>query len=84
MGALAFANDNEAVGQGNRQSQTGSIASLANGDTLQTGFSKVTQVFVGNMGEGQAVTWSQDAGVITFAVIGGPVVNADLLIFGDM
>ena len=84
MAEKTLVNDNEAVGQGNRQSQIGTIASLASGDTLVTGFSTVTQVFLGNLGSGQAVTWTQSDGTITFTVTSGPVLSADLLIYGDM
>jgi hypothetical protein len=84
MGALTLTKDNLAVGQGNKQSLLGTIASIADGDTLATGLSKVSQVFVGGMTESQAVIWTESSGTITFTVTAGPLLNVDLLIFGDM
>jgi hypothetical protein len=84
MGVLTLTKDNLAVGQGNKQSLLGTIASLATGDTLATGLGKVTQVFVSGMTEPQSVVWTQSDGTITFTVVAGPLLNVDLLIFGDM
>jgi hypothetical protein len=84
MGVNTLTKDNLAVGQGNKQSLIGTVASLATGSTLETGMSKVTQVFVSGMTEPQAVTWTQSDGTITFTVTAGPLLNVDLLIYGDM
>lgn len=84
MSALTLTKDNLAVGQGNKQSLIGSIASIADGDTLVTGLSTVSQVLLSGLTEPQAITWTQSAGTITFAVTSGPALNIDLLVFGDM
>lgn len=84
MAVVTLTKENEAVGQGNMQSLLGTVASIANGDTLVTGFSEVTQVIASGLAASKALTWTQSAGTITFAVTSGPVVNVDLLIFGKM
>jgi hypothetical protein len=84
MSALTLTKDNLAVGQGNRQSLVGSIASIADGDTLVTGLSTVTQVLLSGLTEPQSIVWTQSDGTITFTVVAGPALNIDLLVFGDM
>jgi hypothetical protein len=83
MGAVTITKDNEAVGQGNSPCKRCTASSITDGDTLESGFSKVNQVFASGLGETQAIAWTQSDGTITFTVTAGPATNIDLLIFGE-
>ena len=84
MAAVTLTKENEAVGQGNMPSKLCSAASIADGDTLESGFSEVTQVIASGLAASKALTWTQSNGTITFGVTTGPITNIDLLIFGKM
>lgn len=83
MGAVTLSKENEAVGQGNKPSKICTAASITNGDTLESGFSVVDQIFFSGLAASKAITWTQSAGTVTFAVTSGPVTNIDMLIFGS-
>ncbi len=84
MAAITVTKDNLASGMGNLPILTATCASIADAATWVTGLSKVNQLFVGGMTESQAVTWTQSAGTVTFAVTAGPLLNVDLMAIGEL
>lgn len=83
MAAITVTKDNEAAGIGNLPVKTATCASIADGDTWETGLGGVSQLFVGGMTEPQAVTWTASGGTVTFAVTAGPLLNVDLMAIGS-
>ena len=67
---------------GNRMGLVAKITTLADTDTLQTGLSVVEHVSVTNSTSGSTVGYTVSGGVVTFAVAGGSLSNATILVLG--